>query len=58
MPIYEVEVQVETSRRVLVEADTAAEAADLGKQEVLNLVGGITSSYQILEIEKIEEETT
>jgi hypothetical protein len=55
MAIYEVEVQVETSRRVIVEADTEAEAADLGSQEVINLVGGISSSYEILEIEYIEE---
>jgi hypothetical protein len=55
MAIYEVEVQVETSRIVRVEADTEAKAADLGRQEVLNLVGGNTSEYQILTIESIEE---
>ena len=55
MAIYEVEVQVETSRRVYVEADTEAKAADLGRQEVINLVGGIASSYQILAIESKEE---
>lgn len=55
MPMYKVEVKVETVRNVAVEAPTIEEAEVLGAQEAMALVGGIDSTVLSVEMENPEE---
>ena len=51
MPMYKVEVKVETVRNVVVEAPTIDEAEVLGAQEAMALVGGVESTVLSVELE-------
>jgi hypothetical protein len=51
MPMYKVEVKVETVRNVAVEAPTIEEAEVLGAQEAMALVGGVDSTVLSVELE-------
>ena len=55
MPMYKVEVKVETVRNVAVEAPTIEEAEVLGAQEAMALVGGIDSTVLSVELEDPEQ---
>lgn len=55
MPMYKVEVKVETVRNVVVEAPTIDEAEVLGSQEAMALVGGVDSTVLSVEMENPEE---
>ena len=55
MPMYKVEVKVETVRNVAVEAPTIDEAEVLGAQEAMALVGGIDSTVLSVELEDPEQ---
>ena len=55
MPMYKVEVKVETVRNVAVEAPTMDEAEVLGAQEAMALVGGIDSTVLSVELEDPEQ---
>lgn len=55
MPMYKVEVKVETVRNVAVEAPTIEEAEVLGAQEAMALVGGIESTVLSVELEDPEQ---
>jgi len=55
MPMYKVEVKVETVRNVVVEAPTIDEAEVLGAQEAMALVGGVDSTVLSVEMENPEQ---
>ena len=55
MPMYKVEVKVETVRNVAVEAPTMDEAEVLGAQEAMALVGGVESTVLSVELEDPEQ---
>ena len=55
MPMYKVEVKVETVRNVAVEAPTIDEAEVLGAQEAMALVGGVESTVLSVEMENPEK---
>ena len=55
MPMYKVEVKVETVRNVVVEAPTIDEAEVLGAQEAMALVGGVESTVLSVEMENPEK---
>ena len=55
MPMYKVEVRVETVRNVVVEAPTIDEAEVLGSQEAMALVGGVDSTVLSVEMENPDE---
>ena len=55
MPMYKVEVKVETVRNVAVEAPTMDEAEVLGAQEAMALVGGVDSTVLSVELENPEQ---
>ena len=55
MPMYKVEVKVETVRNVVVEAPTIDEAEVLGSQEAMALVGGVDSTVLSVEMENPDE---
>ena len=55
MPMYKVEVKVETVRNVAVEAPTMDEAEVLGTQEAMALVGGVDSTVLSVELEDPEQ---
>ena len=55
MPMYKVEVKVETIRNVVVEAPTIDEAEVLGAQEAMALVGGVDSTVLSVELENPEK---
>lgn len=55
MPMYKVEVKVETVRNVVVEAATIDEAEVLGSQEAMALVGGVDSTVLSVEMENPEK---
>lgn len=55
MPMYKVEVKVETVRNVAVQAPTIDEAEVLGAQEAMALVGGIDSTVLSVELEDPEQ---
>ena len=55
MPMYKVEVRVETVRNVVVEAPTIDEAEVLGAQEAMALVGGVDSTVLSVEMENPEQ---
>lgn len=55
MPMYKVEVKVETVRNVVVEAPTIDEAEVLGSQEAMALVGGVDSTVLSVEMENPEQ---
>ena len=55
MPMYKVEVKVETVRNVAVEAPTIEEAEVLGAQEAMALVGGVDSTVLSVELENPEK---
>lgn len=55
MPMYKVEVKVETVRNVAVESPTMDEAEVLGAQEAMALVGGIDSTVLSVELEDPEQ---
>lgn len=55
MPMYKVEVKVETVRNVAVEAPTIDEAEVLGAQEAMALVGGVDSTVLSVELENPEK---
>lgn len=55
MPMYKVEVKVETVRNVAVEAPTIDEAEVLGTQEAMALVGGVDSTVLSVELENPEQ---
>lgn len=55
MPMYKVEVKVETVRNVAVEAPTINEAEVLGAQEAMALVGGVDSTVLSVELEDPEQ---
>lgn len=55
MPMYKVEVKVETVRNVAVEAPTMDEAEVLGAQEAMALVGGVDSTVLSVELEDPEQ---
>ena len=55
MPMYKVEVKVETVRNVVVEAPTIDEAEVLGSQEAMALVGGVESTVLSVEMENPEK---
>ena len=55
MPMYKVEVKVETIRNVVVEAPTIDEAEVLGAQEAMALVGGVDSTVLSVEMENPEQ---
>ena len=55
MPMYKVEVKVETVRNVVVEAATIDEAEVLGSQEAMALVGGVDSTVLSVEMENPEQ---
>ena len=55
MPMYKVEVKVETVRNVAVQAPTIDEAEVLGAQEAMALVGGIDSTVLSVELENPEQ---
>ena len=55
MPMYKVEVKVETVRNVAVQAPTIEEAEVLGAQEAMALVGGIDSTVLSVELEDPEQ---
>ena len=55
MPMYKVEVKVETVRNVAVEAPTMDEAEVLGAQEAMALVGGVDSTVLSVEMENPEK---
>ena len=55
MPMYKVEVKVETVRNVAVQAPTIDEAEVLGAQEAMALVGGVDSTVLSVELEDPEQ---
>ena len=55
MPMYKVEVKVETVRNVAVEAPTIEEAEVLGAQEAMALVGGVDGTVLSVELENPEK---
>jgi hypothetical protein len=55
MPMYKVEVKVETIRNVVVEAPTIDEAEVLGAQEAMALVGGVDSTVLSVGMENPDE---
>lgn len=55
MPMYKVEVKVETVRNVAVQAPTIDEAEVLGAQEAMALVGGTGSTVLSVELENPEQ---
>ena len=55
MPMYKVEVKVETVRNVVVESPTIDEAEVLGSQEAMALVGGVDSTVLSVEMENPEQ---
>lgn len=55
MPMYKVEVKVETVRNVAVEAPTIDEAEVLGAQEAMALVGGVESTVLSVELENPDQ---
>ena len=55
MPMYKVEVKVETVRNVAVQAPTIDEAEVLGAQEAMALVGGVDSTVLSVELENPDQ---
>lgn len=55
MPMYKVEVKVETVRNVAVQAPTIDEAEVLGAQEAMALVGGVDNTVLSVELENPEQ---